>query len=359
MNTSNLEPRTKNLEPHSHISKGNLTTAMLHTIFSLHSLAIPCHFRAVYTGWKHGSRQLAKIGLASLAAMGVMAGAPERADADLVAFSADQVGNVTAPVYGLGANSTNYLLTGSGATATLPKDYTGNGEDSFAFGNPDTAKDAASFDETLMLQLGGDNNVYKVDLSNGSAVSINGNPSISAGNNSFGIGYDANANVLGIGRYDSSENEMTFLTYDFNLQSFTSTNTFVFNQSQYGTPTGLDFKVVNGQQRMIVGTRDGPAENIFSEPRNFVLDMSLNGSVGQHFVTSGDTYKLEDVLIDLSNDSISIGYSGDGGGRVEVGNFSAIPEVSTLVLGLLGAGALGAYARRKKEVPGSEFGVQG
>ena len=277
-----------------------------------------------------------KLGLASLATIGALAANPEKANSTTIPFTVEQGGNVTAPVYGLAAEGTNYLLTHSGDTATLPKDFNGNNQETPVFNNPSTAKDAASFDETRMLQLATDNNVRKVNLSDGTQALISGNQDLFVGNNSFGIGYDAAANVMGVGRYDAAENEMTFLTYDFNLQSFTSTNTFTFNQSQYGTPTGLDFAVVNGQKRMVVGTRDGPASGPLPVPRNFVLDMSLGGDIGQHFTTLGGTYKLEDVLVDPNNNSIAIGYRRNDGnqGRVEVGEFHITAPDTFYVMGL-------------------------
>lgn len=272
-----------------------------------------------------------------------LAGMPERADADLVTFNPTQSGNVADPVYGLSATSNNYWLTYSGDVSALPRTFMGDNQENIIFGFEfPSAMDAASFNEQFKLILSDNNNIYMVDLL-GNEQNINGNPNISAGNNAFGIGYDADANVLGIGRYDAGQ--MTFLTYDFNLNTFTSTNTFAFNQSQYGTPTGLDFKVVNGQPRMIVGTRDYFDLNT-ELTMNQVLDMSLTGDIGQRFTTPGGTYKLEDIHIDLNN--IAIGYrrSDNLQGRVEVGEFGLIPEPGTIALMILFGSAIAGYARR-------------
>lgn len=196
-----------------------------------------------------------------------------------------------------------------------------------------------------MVQLGTDGGIRRVSLPDGAMIDISDTlEALDAGNHSFGIGYDADASVLGIGRYNAGQ--MIFLTYDFTVHAFTSTNTFGFDTSLYGNPRGLDFKIVNGESRMIVGTRDGPAEDIFSEPRNFVMDMTLGGEIGQYFVTSGNIFKLEDMLVDPENNSIALGYSGEGGGRVEVGEFNVIPEPSTVLLLLFGM-ASAALARRK------------
>ena len=88
-------------------------------------------------------------------------GATQSIAAVLVDYNPDQIGSVSAPIVGLGATSNDYLLTASGATGTLDKNFNGNNQEQFAFGNPDTAQDAASFDDNYMFQLGNDENISK------------------------------------------------------------------------------------------------------------------------------------------------------------------------------------------------------
>ena len=59
------------------------------------------------------------VGLASLVT-------PTKSDAAIVVnYTPDQIGSVSAPVEGLGATSSDYLLTGFGGTSTLDKNSTG------------------------------------------------------------------------------------------------------------------------------------------------------------------------------------------------------------------------------------------
>ncbi len=271
---------------------------------------------------------------------------PSKVDASpiFVPFSADQSTNLSsAPssYVGLAATDNNFLVTRAVDTATLNQNLTG---ETYAFDNPSTAKDAASYNNSQMLQLDTANTIRKVNLSNGSsdvalAISVP---------NAFGIGYDALSNIVGIGMYDNGN--MTFRRIDGTSGTQIGSDvTFTFDSNQYGTPTGLDFVVKGGNQRMLVGTRDGP-EIDFSGILNYILDMSAStGNVDQYATTLGSSLKLQDVLY-LGEGSIALSYDRPSieTGRIEVGNFAVIPEPSTLLLVGL-AGAAGYLANRKKK----------
>lgn len=272
----------------------------------------------------------------------ILAGSALPANGQVVVnYSPDQIGSVSAPVEGLGATSSDYLLTGVGGTAELEKNFTTNGQDSGIFSNPTTAQDAASFDDNYMFQLDTNNNISKVDLSSGAPTAINGSSGITAGANSFGIGYDANSNSIGIGLFDNGT--MTFKEYDLGTNTLNTLASFAFDTSAYGTPTGLDFK----NNRMIVGTRDGPAADEFLPERNFILDMNANdGSIDQYATIAGSTNKLQDVLYD--DGRLATGYDRAGSGLVTVGDFNIVPEPSQYAA-LAGALALGATALRRRQ----------
>jgi hypothetical protein len=116
---------------------------------------------------------------------------------------------------------------------------------------------------------------------------------------------------------------------------------FAFDSSEYGTPTGLDFK--NG--RMIVGTRDQKG-NFFASEKNFILDMdALTGSIDQYATISGSSSKLQDLL--YSDGRLATSYQNGGSGSVKVGDFTTVPEPGSAFLFGLGALATARYRRRK------------
>jgi hypothetical protein len=149
-------------------------------------------------------------GLVGLAAL---VGSAQKADASVIVdYNPDQIGSVSAPIVGLGETSSDYLLTASGGTAILDKNFNENNQETGVFGNPGTAQDAASFDDNYMFQLENNDNISKVNLSNGALTAINGNSGIHVGAGSFGIGYDPISNSIGIGNFDGST--MSFSSYD-------------------------------------------------------------------------------------------------------------------------------------------------
>ncbi|MFT4312081.1 MAG: hypothetical protein ACMXYF_02530 [Candidatus Woesearchaeota archaeon] len=270
----------------------------------------------------------------------------------LVTYTADQSGIVTKPVYGLSSTDSNFFLSGRIETDSLSKNFTGNNQESYVFVNPTLTKDAASFNNDYMFQLGADNTIRQVRLSDGARININDKIGIETGNNTFGIGYDAGTNTIGIGQFDGSQ--MSFRTYDVGTGLLSDPISFAFNAAQYGTPTGLDYVVKGGSPRMLVGTRDGPPETIFeSDPRNFVLDMDADsGLVGQYATIMGSTNKLQDLLYD--NGRLVTSFERAGAGYIQVGDFTVIPEPKAMGLAA-GLAALGAAAymrnSRRRERP--------
>jgi len=144
---------------------------------------------------------------------------PSKVDATpiFVPFNADMTASLAAPTVGLAENDNNYLFTRATNWTTLEKDLTGEKtglelshtpfpytQDGF------TAKDAASFNNDYMFQLGTDNGVRKINTSTG-ALSLPFDV-VDAGNNAFGIGYDALSNTIGVGIYDAGN--MTFKLLD-------------------------------------------------------------------------------------------------------------------------------------------------
>ena len=248
-----------------------------------------------------------------------------------VSFTADQTGTVSAPVVGLGATSEDYFLVNPGGTTFLDKSFDGNNQEQFAFSNPSLAQDAASFNDNYMFQLGTDNNITKVNLTDGSLSLINGNPDIYLGAYSFGIGYDATANSIGIGNFNPHTSMMSFSKYDLGTGELTPLISFAFDTSTYGTPSGLDFVNMNGHLRMLIGTRDGEAI-INNRPRlvNYVLDMNAtNGSIDQYF-TTGANNTLQDLLYEEGR--LVLGYDRAGSGLIDAGDFTPIPEPATILL---------------------------
>jgi len=100
--------------------------------------------RTRFNRLNYGESKMKKIDRQIFMAVAIAGlGATQSIAAVLVDYNPDQIGSVSAPIVGLGATSNDYLLTASGATGTLDKNFNGNNQEQFAFGNPDTAQDAA------------------------------------------------------------------------------------------------------------------------------------------------------------------------------------------------------------------------
>ncbi|GEM_PF-4482102 len=248
-----------------------------------------------------------------LAVTAAAAGQPVAVD-----FTPEQSGTVQFPVRGLGATDNDYLLTHSGSTTTLDKDFDDNNQEEYAFGNPSTAQDSASYNDEYMFQLGGDYGLRKVRLSDGALTAINGSAGIHLGANTFGIGYDATLNQIGIGKFASGQMEL--LIYDLESGEQSSLAEFDFDSDIYGTPTGLDWLALHGQSRALVATRDAPGENPWDADKNYILDIhAATGRIEQYFITGGSS-DLKDVLLD--DGKIALAYDAGTGGRIHVGSYT-------------------------------------
>ncbi len=235
---------------------------------------------------------------------------------EVVPFSVAKQVSVFATIYGISANSTNYFLTSSGITYSLDKNFEGNNQETYAFDNPHTDKDTTSFDEDHMLQLGTDNNLRKINIPDGEQVFLGDEPSIHMGHNTFGIGYDANINTVGIGIY--ANGEMTFRRFDMSEFEFKDDVTFPFSAAKYGTPTGLDFiTTTGGDNRFLVSTRDGDYLGFVA---NYVLEMSERDGIIEKIVTDGEANTLGDILY-VDNNLILVNQSGSQG-RVQIGAYT-------------------------------------
>ncbi len=271
-------------------------------------------------------------------------------------FSADRSGTVQNPAYGLSQTDSDFFLSDQNFTRTLPLNFNGNGQDNtltnWTNGNPFTpVVDAASFDNNYVFQLDSSGNIYKVNTTNGTFdTSFGTNGVVNTGSNtSFGIGYDSNTNRIGIGQFDGTD--MTFGTYDVGTDTLSWNNDFTFDDTQYGTPTGLDLARVGNSDRMLVGTRDGPSinpSNPSAPERNFILDMDLDsGLIGQYGTITGADNKLQDVH--YLDEKLALAFQdGTTGGIQVMDNFGAIPEPKYAVLGA-GLAALGYTMSRRRQ----------
>lgn len=264
-------------------------------------------------------------------------------------FVADRSGTVQNPVYGLSATDTDFYLSDQNFTRTLPLNFTGNGQDStlanWTNGNPFTpVVDAASFDNNYIFQLDSSGNIYKVSTVNGAFDTSFGTSGVvnTGSNKSFGIGYDADTNKIGIGKLDGSD--MTFGTYDLGTSTLSWNGDFSFDTNTYGTPTGLDFARVGNSDRMLVGTEDGPGNAL--GPNNFILDMDFNsGAIGQYGTITGSTDKLEDVH--YLDGKLALAFASGPEGNIQVmDNFAPIPEPRSMAF-IAGLGALFVLLRRR------------
>ncbi len=263
--------------------------------------------------------------------------------ATLVSFTPSASGTTAAPIVGMSAAGSDYLLTSSGSTRRLAQDFTGNNQDYNAIPTPSTAKDAASFSDAYHFQLDTNNFIRQVSTTTGDA-NTNFN-SLNVGG-AFGIGYNASTDTLGVGVINGGNIDVQLYNTVSNLSGNTpsSTISFAFDQAQWGTPSGMDLVFAGGMYRILLGTRDFSFQG---DLYNHVLDVSgQTGLVDQYFRTSGDTNKLNDLHFDPQTGQLALGYDQAGTGWAERGLFSPIPEPSTALLG--GLGALGLAMRRKR-----------
>ena len=232
-----------------------------------------------------------------------------------------QAGTTAAPIVGLSSAGEDYLLTNEGATSRLPKNFTGNNQDTYAFLNPSTAKGAASFNDDWHFQLDTANFIRQVSTENGWA-----NPDFTTMPvpGSFNIGTDLHTNTLAVGRSTAGHS----VTVDFypisnqiDVHSPLSSLSFPFDPTHWGSPTGLDLfsHPLSLSPRLLVSTRDGPGANIFS-PDNYILELdATSGTIEQVFRTSGSVNKVGDLLFDPETGRLALGYqSGSTGGGVQV-----------------------------------------
>jgi hypothetical protein len=265
-------------------------------------------------------------------------------------FTADRSGTTLSPIYGLASTDSNYLLSSSGFTKEKELNFSNfnETEQNTLPGFTHTEFpiiDAASFNNDYMFQLDSSGNIYKVNTTNGSFDTSFGTGGVveTGTSNTFGIGYDATTNRIGIGQMNGSE--MKFGTYDVGTSTLSWNDGFSFDPIQYGTPTGLDFARVGNSDRMLVGTKDGPGA--FSQPANFILDMDFNsGNVGQYATISGTDNKLQDLH--YLDGKLALAFQdGTTGGIQVMDNFAPIPEPRSMAL-IAGLGALVFVFSRKR-----------
>lgn len=128
-----------------------------------------------------------------------------------------------------------YLLTRLGSWSILDKDLTNENTPLYAF-NPSNAKDAAPFQPGYMLQLGVDNGIRQIRLSDGAdpgftpLVDV-----IDAGAGAFGIAYDGSDIIIG----RLNDGVMSFHKYDLITHTFSDLGSSAYDVSQWGIPTSL------------------------------------------------------------------------------------------------------------------------
>jgi hypothetical protein len=272
------------------------------------------------TTYTHAVEQFMKtaltLGLVAIAMSSMPAKSGE------ISFTPDQTGTISSPAVGIGATSTNYILSSETVGNSLDKAFTGNNQETPIFTNPSTMKDGAGFDDTYTLQLGTDNTLRRIRISDGAQFSFNGHSGVNLGSWVFGIGYDAGLNQAGFGSFDGTT--MTFKTYDFATDSIATLSSLAFNDDLYGTPTGLDFKFVKGKQHMFVSTKNAPGVNIFAPKKNFILDINaVDGTIDQYAQWNGDVSKLGDLVYEGGR--MATVYDVGTSGSVRVGDFEVIP----------------------------------
>lgn len=263
-------------------------------------------------------------------------------------FTPDRSMTTPNPLFGLASTSDKYLLSGNVETGEIPIFFTESDLHTYAFDNPFTVKDSASFNDEYTFQLDTSGNIRKVNTTTGATDSSFGVVSTGT-NNTFGIAYDSNANTIRLAEFDGAN--MKFGSYDLGTSTLTYSDGFGFDSGQKGTPTGLGFAYKDGYERMLVGTMDG----IFNEEfQNFVLDMDFDsGEIGQYTTIPSTISKLQDVHY-LDGQLALAFQSGSFGGIQVMDNFSAIPEPKHYALGagmaaLLGVGASRLMRNRRKE----------
>lgn len=276
-----------------------------------------------------------------LSLLGAAALAVTPAKGNISAFSATQSGLTDQIPVGMSQTASDLYLTGADDSAKLAKSYSGNNQDTFAFNNPATMKDAATFDNSYALQLGTDNTLYKVKLSDGTLAEFSpSNFGISAGANAFGVGKLGNDFIVGY--WNGSE--LSTRKLDSSSWTLGSAVTYDFNSATYGTPTGLDGAIQGSSERLLLGTQDGNSD------LNHILDYDANtGSFsGQGLSITGSAGNLQDLT--YSNGRLDAGMQFNGNdGFVATTNYTPVPEPAQIAA-LLGLGALGAAAyRRRKE----------
>ena len=122
---------------------------------------------------------------------------------------------------------------------------------------------------------------------------------------------------IGIGNYNPNTGVMTFGRYQMNSGEMNTIKSFQFDNAAYGTPTGIEWINVNGQQRALVTTQE-QKDSFFTSEKNYVLDMNaMTGQIEQYFTTPGHTNKLKDVLYE--DGKIILGHQRSGTGFIQVG----------------------------------------
>lgn len=186
-----------------------------------------------------------------------------------------------------------------------------------------------------MLQLGTDNNLRKIRISDGEQQlwfdnALGWHASRNLGSYVFGLGYDAGLNKVGFGRFDGST--MSFHTYDFATDQIDDHASFPFDTAQYGTPSGLDFVTHNGNWRMLVSAKNRREGFGYW---NYILDMdAATGEIGQFAKNKGLNEKFEDVAYDSLACRLAVGFEWGGSGVVKVSSYTPFtrPKIEQSIL---------------------------